>query len=349
MAATEISMSMQMIFDSRWVGDHGIGRFAGEISSRIKFKSLRLSGSPSSPMDPIKLTGVLLRNSLRERIFVSPGYNGPLLATCPYIITVHDLNHVDRLENSNFSKRMYYRFILKRVCLRAAAVMTVSEYSRQRISEWMGLDEKRIFNVGNGVSSVFSVDGEKNDFGFEYVLCVSNRRGHKNEEGALRGFLKAGLPEHVRLVFTGVASGGIVNEIERLQAHHRVHFTGRLSEESLAALYRGAQLLLFPSFYEGFGLPIVEAFASGTPVICSNVTSMPEIAGEAALLIDPYSDESIAAAARELYYSEHLRDVLKQKGIERVAYFNWDAVAARVSHVIDSCQPGSVAGINIIN
>lgn len=326
--------SISITFDGRWIGDHGIGRFAKEIDSRLRFHNFAASGLPSSPADPFRIALTLLPRAKENIFFISPGYNGPIFSFNPYIITIHDLNHIDRPENSSLLKRIYYRFILKRVCLRAAAVMTVSDYSKKRIVEWSGIDKIRIFNVGNGVSPIFSDAGDKPDFEFKYILCVSNRRGHKNESGALQGFLKAGLPSNIKLVFTGSESGAIVDEIASLKVQHRVHFAGRLSEVNLATLYRGAIFLLFPSFYEGFGLPIVEAFASGTPVITSNVTAMPEIAGDAALLVDPNDINDIASAIEKLYNSSELRAELVQRGLKRVENFTWDAVADRVKAAV---------------
>jgi glycosyltransferase involved in cell wall biosynthesis len=107
-----------------------------------------------------------------------------------------------------------------------------------------------------------------------------------------------------------------------------------VSEDELAALYRGALFLVFPSFYEGFGLPIIEAFACGTPVITSNVTSMPEIAGDAALLVDPHDVDAIAEAMVRLASSPELRKTLVARGYERIGTFSWDAVAERVKAAV---------------
>ena len=324
---------MKLVFDTRWSGDHGIGRFSREISSRLQHFPLALERNPAAAFDPFILSFVFLF-SQDNSIFLSPGYNGPIFCRRPYVVTVHDLNHIDRPENSSFLKRLYYRFILRRICLNAAAILTVSNFSRQRIVEWSGVNVDKVFSVGNGVSANFSPFGKSLGYEFPYVLCVSNRKGHKNEVGALKGFLAANLPVDTKLVFTGSAGGPISEAIESMGVSDRVHFSGRLSDDDLASLYRNAMFVLFPSFYEGFGLPIIEAFASGTPVITSNVTSMPEIAGDAALLVDPNSVDEIAAAVEKMYYSKALRDQLIIKGRERLSYYSWDAVAERVAGVL---------------
>jgi glycosyltransferase involved in cell wall biosynthesis len=336
-------MIYKCLYDYRWSGRHGIGRFAEELSRRLSPVKILANGKPVSPIDSIKLFFTLIFN--RKFWFFSPGYNGPLFSFVPYVITLHDLNHIDRFENSSLLKKIYYKIILKRICWRASAVITVSDYSKGRIIKWLGCSEDKIFNVGNGVSCHFSQHGEGPDFNFKYILCVSNRKGHKNEKGALHGFLNSNLPNDIKLVFTGIEGGVIKTEIEKLNAQDRVYFTGKVSDAELSNLYRGALCLLFPSFYEGFGLPIVEAFACGTPVITSNLTSMPEIAGNAALLINPNDIADITAAIMQLYNSPALRAELAQRGLMRVKDFSWDAVAERVKAAIKSVETD--AGVSL--
>jgi glycosyltransferase involved in cell wall biosynthesis len=322
---------MSCVFDSRWAGAHGIGRFAKEIAGRLPHAALDADGRPMSPLDPLRLTRVRFGPG---QWFLSPGYNAPLFSNAPYLLTVHDLNHIDRPDNSSVVKRLYYRLVLRRLCRRARAVLTVSEFSRRRIAEWFGLDIDRVFNVGNGVSEAFVPEGRRHDVGSDYVLCVSNRRGHKNEEGLMHAFARSALPSSLKLVLTGEPSENLEELARTLGVSGRVAFAGRVSEDELAALYRGALFLVFPSFYEGFGLPIIEAFACGTPVITSNVTSMPEIAGDAALLVDPHDVDAIAEAMVRLASSPELRKTLVARGYERIGTFSWDAVAERVKAAV---------------
>jgi glycosyltransferase involved in cell wall biosynthesis len=287
-----------------------------------------------SPVDPFRLS-VELR-SLRGvgNWFLSPGYNGPLMSSMPYVLTLHDLNHVDRPDNSNLAKRIYYGSVLRRVSRGARAILTVSEFSRNRIISWFGVDEQRVFNVGNGVSAAFSVRGKAYSAGMPYVLCVSNRRGHKNEAGVLAGFAGAGMPRTVKLVMTGDETPFLRAQAISLGLDDRLVFSGHVDEHALAALYRGALCLCFPSFYEGFGLPIIEAFACGTPVLSSTVTSLPEIAGDAALLVDPHDVRAISKALAQLHEDPGLRSVLISRGLRRSREFSWDSVARRVREAV---------------
>lgn len=325
---------MTCIYDVRWCGEHGIGRFAREIATRIPHVALASPGQPMAATDPVRLSRSLSASRGQGNWFLSPGYNAPLWSAVPYVMTVHDLNHIDRPENSSTLKRIYYKTVLHSLCTHARAVLTVSDFSRHRIVDWFGLSPDKVFTVGNGVSEVFTPDGVRHCPGYRYVLCVSNRRGHKNELGALRAFLAAKLPGDVKLVFTGDPDPALMACAQSLGGIDQVVFSGRVNEEALAALYRGALMLLFPSFYEGFGLPIVEAFASGIPVISSSVTSMPEISGQAALLVDPHAHEELSGAIRRLHDDEVLRQQLIERGFDRVASYSWEAVAARVRDAI---------------
>jgi glycosyltransferase involved in cell wall biosynthesis len=336
---------MPALFDVRWIGEHGIGRFARELDARLGMAPHNPGGAPMSPLDPFKLGMFGLRAAAGDWL-LSPGYNGPIVSRMPFIFTIHDLNHIDRPENSGLDKRLYYRTVLRRLTRRARAILTVSDFSRDRIADWFELDRSVVFNVGNGVSEVFSPFGSRHDAGTDYVLCVSNRRGHKNEPTLLRSFALARLPATVALILTGEPTPELVSLAASLGIAERLRFTGRVSEDNLAALYRGALFLVFPSLYEGFGLPIVEAFACGTPVITSNVTSMPEIAADAALTVDPLNERSIAFAMDELYASPALRDDLAARGRRRAALYTWDAVAQRVLAAIRTVgiEPNHSAG-----
>ena len=325
---------MTCILDVRWCGEHGIGRFSREIADRLSAQNYQGDGLPMSPLDPIRLARTLRVSSVSNDWFLSPGYNAPLWGDVPYVMTIHDLNHIDRQDNSSLAKRIYYGLVLRRLCHRARAVLTVSEFSRDRISSWMQIDPCRIFNVGNGVSCIFSADGERWAHARDYVLCVSNRRGHKNESAVVAAFSAAALPASVQLVFTGEETEILRQQARSLGVGDRIVFTGRVSEETLAKIYRGASCLCFVSLYEGFGLPIVEAFASGIPVITSNVTSMPEIAGDAALLVDPTDIGEIAGALRRIQGDSGLRAELVARGMARVGNFTWDAVVDRVKAAI---------------
>lgn len=327
-------------FDARWIGEHGIGRFAREVLSRIQpVNPVRGFIKPTNPLDLINLFFSMNFNSSDN--WFSPGFNPVVSNFERYLFTIHDLNHIDVDGNGSFIKNLYYERVLKPAAKRAASVLTVSEFSRTRILEWCDAPEENVVNVGNGVSECFSPHGEIYKPGYEYFLCVSNRKPHKNEDRLLSSFAQCAFDDEIKLVFSGDPDTNIVASIKKLNLSNSVYFAGRLDEPDLASLYRGAQALVFPSLYEGFGLPLVEAMACGTPVITSNTTSLIEVADYASLLVDPLSEVEISAAMQTILMNKALRNDLSLKGLKRSAHFSWDKVAERVVSVINRVFPNT--------
>ncbi|HBM2917656.1 TPA: glycosyltransferase family 4 protein [Klebsiella michiganensis] len=321
-------------FDSRWCGEHGIGRFANEIrKANVNFTDLPLSGNPAGKFDVLKLTYFLLKDC---NYFYSPGYNAPLCFLRRCVITIHDLNHIDLSYNSSILKKIYYKVVLKRACKHCALIFTVSDFSKKRIVEWSGVRADKIIVVGNGVSEEFSQDCIPHSPGYKYIFIVGNRKEHKNEERAILAFIHAQIDQDVKLVFSGDPSEKLIELAKIHNAESRVIFSGRLSNNKLAEYYKGAEFLLFPSLYEGFGLPVIESMACGTPVITSDNTSLGEVAGDAAYLIDPYDQAQITKAIEELYFNNDLRAVLQKKGLERTKLYSWKKTIAKVEASLNS-------------
>jgi glycosyltransferase involved in cell wall biosynthesis len=312
--------------DQRWIGHHGIGRFARHVLAGLDYRPVPIETNPAAPLDAWRLARALDKLT-RNDLFFSPGYNSPLFCASPFVFTIHDLSHIYCPENSSPLIRLYYATVLRRSCHRAASILTVSEFTRTQIVEWSGVPEDKVFNVGCGVDAAYRPGGESYGFSFPYLLCVSNRKRHKNEFRVVEAFAGSGLAAEMRLVFTGNPAPELAECVERHHVAAHVHFTGVLPEAKLPDLYRGAVALVFPSLYEGFGLPLLEAMACGTPVITAKFTAMPEVAGGAALLVDPTSVEEIAEAMKQTVSDGSLRRQLREKGLARAA-------AARAREII---------------
>jgi glycosyltransferase involved in cell wall biosynthesis len=319
--------------DQRWIGDHGIGRFARRVMAGLDYRPVSLVSPPASPLDPWRLTRELGKLTDGD-LFFSPGYNSPLFCGSPFVFTLHDLNHIDRPENSSPLKRLYYATVLRRACSRAARILTVSEFSRRRIIGWSGVPPEKVFNVGCGVDPEFHPGVDSYGLSFPYLVCVSNRKLHKNEFRVVEAFARAQIAAEIRLVFTGKPTAELTAFIERCKVTPRVHFEGMVPDVILPSLYRSAEALVFPSLYEGFGLPVLEAMACGTPVVTANTSALPEVAGDAALLVDPTSVEQIAGAIERIASDGFLREQLRKKGLVRAAAFSWSGPAARVRSVL---------------
>jgi glycosyltransferase involved in cell wall biosynthesis len=191
-------------------------------------------------------------------------------------------------------------------------------------------------NVGNGVDSTFNPNVAPHPSDCPYMLCVGNRKGHKNEHRIVQAFVNARLP--LCLLMTGDPTPSLLAQLNSISATSRVRFTGRVTDSQLASLYRGAIALVFPSLYEGFGLPVLEAMACGTPVITSNITALPEIAGDAALLVDPNSTDEITRAIVRIFDDHLLRTTLRERGLRRASLFNWATTILGVHKVLTALQ-----------
>jgi O-antigen biosynthesis alpha-1,2-mannosyltransferase len=325
------------IFDSRWEGPHGIGRFAQEVGRRLGgFERISLRGSPWDALDPLRLT--LYLRSAKPKLFISPGYNAPLGAPCPFVFCVHDLNHLVRNENSSALKRAYYRYVMKPALHRAQMVLTVSEFARRSICEWADLSESRVHNVGNGISDAFVPAALQHvDMEHPYFLYVGNHKPHKNFDRLLEAFALSKVRNDYLLMSTGSRTEQLSRRVDELKLGERVKFVGQVPDHQLASLYRGATALVLVSLYEGFGLPLIEAMSCGAPVITSNVASMPEVVGNAAIKVDPLDIGSIAESLTKLASDSELRQSLRARGIERARLYSWDITASRVTEAISAC------------
>lgn len=239
-------------------------------------------------------------------------FRGPVSPGVPLVVTVHDLAILRHPETLPRWHRLYGRAGLRTVLRRASAVAAVSAFTRDELVELAGVPAERVRVIGNGVDAVFTPDGRSAEG--DYVLTVATLEPRKNLERAVEAARLAGV--ELRVVGTrgwgGVTARGWVGEVP---------------DEELAALYRGASCVLYPSLYEGFGLPVLEAMACGTPVVTSRGTAMEEVAGGAAVLADPFDVDALAAGIEE---ARARRDELVPRGLERARTFTWDRVADEV-------------------
>ncbi len=323
------SIGGPILYDDRWIGAHGIGRFAAEIRARIRgLRAVPHTLRRLHPLEPIWLSAVIARSDARA--YLTPGYNPPLAARIPFVMTVHDLNYLFVAENSSPIRRTYFRTIVRGGCRRAARVLTVSEFSRRQIRDWSGIADDRIVNVSNGVSDAFTPSGPREDRQAPYFLYVGLRGAHKNLPRLIEAFARARLDRRIHLLLTGEADPQLRRLAGDVGCSARIEFLGAPADRDLARIYRGAIALLMPSLYEGFGLPAIEAMACGTPTVASRAGGLGEICGEAALFVEPDRVESITAGLERIVDDEQLRRSLRERGLAQASRFTWDGTAAKV-------------------
>lgn len=273
----------------------------------------------------------------RADLYHAPHYVLPWLAPTPSVVTVHDLIHLRFPEYlPNAAAPHYARQIMARAFRRAARVLTVSEASKADLLERFGGPADRITVIPNRLPDVFhaeispeELERVRGRWGLTYpfILYTGNIKPHKNVPRLIEAFAelaRANLAPDFRLVLVGNPSGryqDIRRRAGELSILDRVRFLGWLPQRELAVIYRLARVFVYPSLYEGFGLPPLEAMASGTPVVTSNVSSMPEVCGDAALLVDPTNPAAIAGAVSRILEDEVLSRDLVLRGRARAEHF----------------------------
>ncbi len=270
--------------------------------------------------EQVKIPWALKREGVT--LFHAPHYVLPPLVRCRSVVTIHDVIHLmfpQYLPNRiAFS---YAKWSITQAAQRATRVMTVSESSKRDILRFVDTEPDKIDVIYNAYDERFAMEPREEDvvrvreryqLTDEFVLYAGNVKPHKNLERLIDAFAlvrKRGL-DHLKLVLIGDEISkytALRRAVHQHQLHKYVRFLGYLPEETLAVMYRLAGVFVFPSLYEGFGLPPLEAMASGTPVVTSNVSSLPEVAGDAAVLVDPYDPQAIADGIYRVLTDETLR------------------------------------------
>jgi glycosyltransferase involved in cell wall biosynthesis len=309
-----------------------------------------IPGNPTNPQlgRAISRLGLDLYHSLHH--FLPLGLRVPRV-----VVTLHDLiwlehRHLIRsglvAPLTRWITHLYGRVAMRYALGHADRIITVSRHSRSRAVEYFGFDPSRFEVVHHGVAhSLFPQAPHRLQPSLPpYFFCLGNSRPYKNLATALRAFaVCAQRRPDLRLTVTG--RGDSNEELSRLARRlgigDRVTFTGIVSHEDMVTLMHGAVALVFPSYVEGFGFPVLEAMAAGCPVVASNCPAVTEVAGNAAVLCDPASFEAFAAAMLELLETPEMRLELRSRGVERAAEFTWSRCAKRTLAVYDAVLTGA--------
>ena len=263
-----------------------------------------------------------------------------LLSKCKQIPIIYDINFEHNPKDIKLKNRIYFKFFFKRFARKAKRIATISEYSKKDIADYYKINPDKIDNVSCGINSNFSpleqqeIIAVRNKWsnGKPYFFFVGSMHPRKNIKRLIDAFnlFKQKTGSDFKLILAGSILWS-KTEIEDSYANSPckddIIFTGRLSDEDLQKMLGAAHALSFVPIFEGFGLPIVEAFQSGVPVLCSNVTSMPEVAGDAALMVDPFNVDDIAAGLEKLSTDNELRNQLITKGHIQKKLFSWSRTA----------------------
>ncbi len=265
-----------------------------------------------------------------------PHYNVPRFYRGQFVVTIHDLTHLIHREFlPNRGAFLYARFMLKSAARRATRIITVSNYSKASIQEHFHLPGDKIRVIHNALpvacspSETIPNRTRLREMGihFPYLLFVGLLKPHKNVQGLIQAYASMApeLRDAYQLVIAGAKTdfyAQLRRSITRLHLTQRVVFTGYVSDSDLQTLYSGATLFVLPSFNEGFGLPVLEAMAHGLPVVVSNTSSLPEVAGRAGVLVDPNDLRAMATVIQQILLDEPLRQRLARLSRERARCFS---------------------------
>lgn len=266
------------------------------------------------------------------------------------ITIVHDMAYKAYPETVRKRTRRLLDLALEKSCARADRIITVSEFSKQELIKYLGIRSDKIVVMPNGVDfSLYHPNYEekevakiKKKYSIEgkYFLYLGTLEPRKNIERLILAYAKLiretnEVPKLVLAGRKGWMYNSIFETVKTLKLENNVIFTGYIEAKDTPILMKGAEIFLFPSLYEGFGMPPLEAMACGTPVLVSNVSSLPEIVGEAGIFVDPFSIDSIEQGLLSLTKNQRIRDELILKGLQRVRKYSWDKAVRIIKNVLD--------------
>jgi glycosyltransferase involved in cell wall biosynthesis len=365
---------MRIVMDVRTIADHfpGIGRYtyqlahavarqrnrdelvlvsnAGasntrfnltELTTEPRVRLVRTTAKPFTLREQLSYPGELRK--LNPSAIHFPYVVMPYAAPRPIVLTMHDIIPVLFPNLFSLRQRLLYRFSMRMALRTAAAVICVSEATRSDLISFCHADPSRLIVIHEGIEEGFrpcgsrEIESVRTAYALpdQYFLYLGSNKPHKNLPALIQAcaLLNTSLP----LVIAGSEDPRFNRarlQVESLGLKDRVQFLGAVREEALPALYSGARAFVFPSLYEGFGMPPLEAMACGVPVACSDIPSLKETAGDAALFFDPNDCASIAAALERVLYDQSLRAELCAGGLRRVAELSWDVAAQKTLSIL---------------
>lgn len=331
-------MSQQIAINARFQTRRitGVDRYAHEVSKRLSLPKRFIK--PSRALGQVSghfWEQFILPNLLqKDELLWSPA-NAGSWSVSRQVLTIHDASVFDHPEWFRPAFATWTQLSWKILSKRVRAIITVSEFSKRRLKYHLGLPDEKIHVVYNGVGepfltqSVKCVEEVKKKLGIRkpYFLFVGTMEPRKNLKGVMEAWAVAGLDEY-ELFVSGASGDVFANWVSHAESVTYV------DDQDLPALYSGATAFVFPSLYEGFGLPVLEAMACGTPVITSNSTSLAEVFGDSALLVSPEKPKEISDAMRAILENRSLADKLRERGFQKARDLTWEKSAREIESVL---------------
>ena len=335
---------------SRTAGLRGVQRYTAEVQRRLADRVLTVA--PGRPMHGIRghlWEQTVLPIVVGKGLLWSPANTGPLRIE-NQVLTIHDIASIEHPEWFNPAFARWYRWLTPELLKRVRRVITVSRFSQQRLLSLANTEESKITVIYGGVDKRFCPRSAEEDVQVwnelklpspHYILSLGALEPRKNLSRLLMAWSSCvtRLPNDIWLVIAGSdAPSNVFSSLEMGDIPPRVHFAGFVADASLPALYSAALALVYVSLYEGFGLPVLEAMASGTVPIVANNTSLPEVVGDAGIQVDPYDPEEIAAGIERVVDDSKFRNGLEARAIQQSHHFSWDCAAQHTWKVLNEAM-----------
>ncbi len=266
----------------------------------------------------------------QNELLFSPANSGPF-HYANQVVTMHDASTFAVPDAYTPAFRTKYAFLFKQLAKSAKHLPTVSRFSQRELARYLKTDPRRFTVIHNGADHLDNIVADDSILARhnldknEYLLTVASQSKHKNIQSL------SALPNGLKLVVAGGSAGDVFSAQDRRKLSDPIQIIGYVNDPALKSLYQNALGFIFPSRYEGFGLPVLEAMRCGCPVLCANSAALPEVAGKAALYFDP---DNIGQVVETFLASASLRDELRQKGMERSAQFTWTETAAKTLEIL---------------
>ncbi len=364
---------MKIVIDARMIKPgsmHGIARYVYhllceliEMGDKHQFYILVNPGSPLEAIEwPAHMQLVLMRAdwiSFREQweipkvlrrlqadLFHTPSFVAPLVTPCRVVMTIHDLIHLVLPQFYTPFHQVYYQFFVRNCIRRSEFILTVSQFSKEEIVRNLNLPAEKVFVTYNGVSANYMPIQDQERLAYvrdlyelpeKFIFCLSNNKPHKNVQQLVRAFCYSEV--EIPLVLACPVDRSLIAIAENYGKKHLIYFTKFIAEEHLPCVYSMTHLFVYPSTYEGFGLPPLEALSCGAPVVVARSSSLPEVVGEHAIFADPHDFKAIAKALEQGVNDSALRDKLRVCGIAHAKRFSWRQMTQQTLEIYERCQP----------
>ncbi|GAA0542226.1 glycosyltransferase involved in cell wall biosynthesis [Rhizomicrobium palustre] len=349
-----MSTALHLAVDARMIAHTGIGTYLRNVLTRLVATHpdwrFHLVGDPAklgifAECEQVKIHPCTVpiygiheqlwwaKARIKADLLWVPHYNVPLAWRGRLAATVHDMAHLRLAEiTASLPRRLYAKTLMHAVKTKTAGLIFVSKFTAGEFRELVGEPRAGYRIIAEGVDEEWYSPIEKTQQSDGYVVFVGNAKQSKNLTRLLKAFARIQDQISQKLLIIGQRGGFLTGatEVDTLatQLGARIEFAGRVDDPALRKFVANADLLVMPSLYEGFGLPVVEAMACGCPVLSSSAASLPEVGGEAVIYCDPMSEDDIAAKLLAVLKDSELRAILSRKGLARAAQFDWNKVAA---------------------